>query len=208
MARQDKDPFIAHLACGPPDASHRRCLGVLNLLVTPLILSGLLGAGFAGAFAPSPLPEPSPQWPLVIAYPTLLTAVLLFIAGWRLQYRLALIEGMREIKAGDIVSRQDVNVSLMFQSFRRGIVANVSFERCTLKGPCTVGLLGSVELDGCTFAGGETLEQHLIEASPERKYAGIGAFLHCKFQYCTFDNILFLVEKPVADKMRATIVQP
>jgi hypothetical protein len=63
--------------------------GVLSLLVTLLVILGVVGAGFVGWLAPSPLPQPSPRWPLIVAYPTVILAVLFFIAGVRLQCRLS-----------------------------------------------------------------------------------------------------------------------
>lgn len=66
--------------------------GVLSLLVTFLIILGVVGAGFVGWLAPSPLPDPSPRWPLIVAYPIVILAVLFFIAGVRLQHRLSKYE--------------------------------------------------------------------------------------------------------------------
>ena len=57
------------------------------MLLTGLIVLGVVGAGLAGWSAPSPLPEPSPRWPLIIAYPVSILAILFLIAGVRLQYK-------------------------------------------------------------------------------------------------------------------------
>ncbi|MFH1662602.1 MAG: hypothetical protein ABH934_01595 [Chloroflexota bacterium] len=71
-------------------------MGVIEVLVTFLILLGLIGASVAGWIAPSPLPEPSPRWPLIVAYPALLLMILFLVAGLRLQFR---IDSYEEKKA-------------------------------------------------------------------------------------------------------------
>jgi hypothetical protein len=52
-----------------------------------LIALGLIGAGAAGAIAPNPAPD-APRWFLIVAYLSIVAAVLFFIAGFRLQMRL------------------------------------------------------------------------------------------------------------------------
>ena len=189
-----------------PIRKSEEVVGVLGLIVTFLIVFGLVGAGVVGWFAPSPLPEPSPRWPLIVAYPTILLAILLLIAGLRLQYRLSALDELANIKEGDVVRGKDINVSLLFQKLQNIFLANVTFKNCKLRGPCVVVVKGNIELDGCGFRGGAHLEESLIEAQNNRKYSGVGAFVHCKFQYCTFENIAWLIPNELRDKMLRQIV--
>lgn len=182
-------------------------MGVLGLIVTSLIVLGLVGASVVGWLAPSPLPEPSPRWPLIVAYPTILLAVLFLIAGLRLQYRLSAFDQLANIKEGDVVRDKDINVSLLFQKKKSYFLSNVIFIKCKLRGPCLVVVKGNNEFSSCGFLGASSLSESLIEAQENRKYSGVGVFVHCKFQYCTFENIAWLASKEWCDKMLSQIVQ-
>lgn len=67
--------------------------GIIGMVATVLIILGVVGAGIAGVVAPSPLPDPSPRWPLIIGYPSVVGFILLFIAGTRLQWRVLSLQG-------------------------------------------------------------------------------------------------------------------
>jgi hypothetical protein len=64
--------------------------GWLSVTITVLLMLGLVGAGLAGAFLPSPGESTrfAPQWILIIAYPAIILAVLFLIAAVRLQLQL------------------------------------------------------------------------------------------------------------------------
>lgn len=172
-------------------------MGVLGIVVTLLIVLGLVGVGVLGWLAP--LPEPSPRWPLVVAYPAILFMILFLVAGLRLQYRLYNLDQLDNIKQGDTVKNRDINVSALFEKRERNILDNVTFNRCTLKGPCLVAVKGETNLIRCGFWGGD-LSEHLILADKNRKYDGIGVFVHCNFEYCRFENIAWLLPSNLYQK--------
>ncbi|MFC1980308.1 hypothetical protein ACFLVS_05645 [Chloroflexota bacterium] len=151
-------------------------MGVLSIAVTFLIVLGLVGAGVLGLLAPSPLPEPSPRWSLIIAYPAILLMFLFFVAGLRLQFRLYDLEQFTKLKSGDIVKNKVINVSALFDKRDRYILDNITFSKCTLKGPCLVAVRWKTDLIRCGFWGGE-LSEHLILADENRRYNGIGVFV-------------------------------
>ncbi len=180
--------------------------GVLGLIVTFLIILGLVGASVVGWLAPSPLPEPSPHWPLIVAYPMILLTILFLIAGLRLQHRLSAFDRLANIKSGDVVKNKDLNLSLLVQPRKKLALANITFERCKFYGPCTVGILGNIELIGCGFFSGRKLDDMIIEVKEARDFAGIAAFVYCKFHYCEFYDISWLVDKTIADELRKMVV--
>ena len=184
-----------------PIRKSEEVVGVLGLIVTSLIVFGLVSAGVVGWLAPSPLPEPSPRWPLIVAYPTILLAILLLIAGLRLQSRVSAIDQLANIKSGDTVKNKDISVSSLFGKSQGNFLGNVTFRNCKLSGPCLVMLRGHNKMVRCQIlrASGD-LSEYLIEAQGNRKYSGVGAFVHCEFQYCTFENIAWLLPKKLCDK--------
>lgn len=58
--------------------------GIVSTFFFILVLLGISSVGF---FAPSPLPEDSPKWPMLVSYPIFAIALLFFVAGARLQRR-------------------------------------------------------------------------------------------------------------------------
>lgn len=188
-----------------PIRKSEEVVGMLGFIVTFLIFLGLIGAGVAGLFAPSPLPEPSPRWSLIVAYPTILLAILFLVAGLRLQYRLSVIDELTNIKPGDVLNGKDINVSLMFQQLKSDNLAVVTFEHCVLRGPCTVILRGNYKINACDF--GSNLPSKLIKGETGSRYFGVGVFVHCTFNFCKFDNLSFLVSEEERKKLLEKVTQ-
>ncbi len=88
-----------------PIRKSEEVVGMLGFIVTFLIVLGLVSVSVVAWFAPSPLPEPSPRWPLIVAYPTILLAILFLVAGLCLQHRLSALGQLANIKKGDVVIR-------------------------------------------------------------------------------------------------------
>jgi len=63
-------------------------IGVAGRIQAFVIVAGIIGAGAVGAWAPSPLPETSPRWLAVVGYPAVVSMLLFFWVGIRLQVRL------------------------------------------------------------------------------------------------------------------------
>lgn len=176
------------------------------MLITILILLGIGGVTLVGLLAPSPLPASVPRWLLVIVYPTVVVVILLFIAAVRLQFRLSLLIGPKHLRPGDIIKDRDLNLSLLLQLQKDIFIKNITFEHCKFRGPCTVTVLGNIELTGCGFRSGQKIEDMIIEMNEVRQFGGIAAFVHCKFRYCEFHDISWLVNKIIADQLRKNTV--
>jgi hypothetical protein len=129
-------------------------------IMAVLIAFGIIGTGIVGWVAPSPLPEASPKWPLIIGYPIVFIAVLLLIAALRLQFRLDLLRGPL-LQPGDIIKNRDLNVSLLLQSHGKYVVSNVTFRKCRFIGPCAIMVKSMTEVKWCYFKG--DLESQLFE---------------------------------------------
>ena len=131
------------------------------------------------------------RWLLTIVTPCLI-AVLFLVAGVRLQQRLSSIDDLAKIKSGDIVKNKTINVSLLFENRERNIVDGVTFNRCTLKGPCLVIIKGETRLSYCGLWG-RGIAKYLMKAEKGRRYDGIGVFVNCSFEHCRLENIAWLL---------------
>ncbi len=80
-------------------------------------------------------------------------------------------------------------------------ISNIIFDHCVFKGPSAITWIGNTEVKGCGFAG--RLEDMWIIAEPNRKYMGVGVFVHCKFKYCEFGNLALIGSKELKDKFRS-----
>lgn len=113
---------------------------------------------------------------------------------------------LANIKSGDTIQRKNINVSLMFQQQKRNSLTVVTFEHCVLKGPCVITFEGNYELHSCNMAGVES-GATLIKREVGMKYSGVGIFVHCKFNFCDFDNISFLLHEQEIKNFQSKVVQ-
>ena len=116
------------------------------------------------------------------------------------------IEELAHIKPGDVVRKKDINVSLMFQQLRSDTLSNVTFEHCVLRGPCTIAIKGN-EFNSCNHTGRGNFSDRLIKAEVTRPYGGIGLFVHCKFNFCEFANLSFLLPEDAMKEFLDKVVQ-
>ncbi len=177
--------------------------GWVELIIHLLIMLGIfISVGLGLTFE-------TVRWLLTIVTPSLF-ATLFLIAGVRLQYRLSAFDELAKIKDGDVIKNKTINISLLFQNLKKNFVSNVTFERCILRGPCVVTFKGDNKLHGCGFLGTTRLEAKLLmKPNDDKSYTvvGIGEFVHCKFQYCTFKNVAFYVTGKEYDNLLSKIVQ-
>ena len=118
------------------------------------------------------------------------------------------IEALANIKSGDIVKNKDINVPVMFQQVKTNNLAVVAFDHCILRGPCVVMFDGSCEWHGCDMASNADLGTTLIKREVGMKYSsGVGEFIHCKFNFCDFDNISFLLYEQQIKSFQSKVVQ-
>lgn len=103
------------------------------------------------------------------------------------------IKELATIKSGDTIKGKDINVSLMFQQLKTDRLAVVTFDHCILRGPCVIVPEGDCEFHACDVASNVDLGTTLIKREVGPKYFGVGIFIHCKFNFCNFDNISFLL---------------
>ena len=178
-----------------PLRSVKAIWGWVDVVILLLVLVGVLAAG---------LRISNMAWLATTVLPSVI-AILVLIAAIRLQRRMARMQGPLGVKAGDTVKGKDFNLSLFLQDQRNHRIANVTFDRCILRGPCLVAVLGSIELVGSGFRGGQQPDDLIIEVTETRRMAGIATLVHCKFNYCEFHSISWMLEKPLADKLRAMV---
>ena len=138
-------------------------------------------------------------WLLTIVTPSLI-AILFLIAGVWLKHRLDAIDDLAKIKTGDTVRNKVINVSLLFENRELCMVDNVTFIKCIFKGPCLVAMKGQNGVSRCSYWGSEDYSEHLILSDENRKYNGIGIFIHCNFEFCRFENIAWLLNQKMYDK--------
>jgi hypothetical protein len=103
------------------------------------------------------------------------------------------IKELANIKSGDTITGKDINVPVMFQQLKTNHLDVVTFEHCVLRGPCVITTEGHCEFHGCDMASNVDLGTTLIRREVGMKYSGVGIFVHCKFNFCNFDNISFLL---------------
>jgi len=101
------------------------------------------------------------------------------------------IKELATIKSEDTIKGKDINVSLMFQQLKSDHIVNVTFDHCILRGPCIVGFEGSRDFHACDF--GMKFADRLIKCEKNKRYFGVAAFVHCKFNFCEFVDISFLM---------------
>ena len=144
--------------------------------------------------------------------------ILLFVAVYVIHLILALkrqrdeirklwqpIEELAQIKPGDVIKGKDINVSLMFQQLKSDNLVNVTFEHCTLRGPCTVVIEGNCNFNSCNF--GSNFPSKLIRGETGKRYFGIGVFVHSTFNFCEFANLSFLLSEDQIKKLLEKVVQ-
>lgn len=167
--------------------------GWADLFVRLFIILGIFfSAGFGIAIDEA-------RWLLTIITPSLI-AILFLVAGLRLQRKLSDIEQLSNIKPGDVIENKEINISFLLERREGCFVDSVTFQKCTLRGPCLVTLKGENEFSYCSLWGSKDHSEHLILADESRKYNGIGAFVNCNFKYCRFENIAWLLNQKQYDK--------
>jgi hypothetical protein len=123
------------------------------------------------------------------------------------------IEQLKQIKDGDVISRKDINVSLMFQQLnsnptreaeRHNILDNVTFDHCNLYGPCLITFEGEWEISDCSFFGIGKIKANIpLQQATE----GLGKFVHCRFRFCDFHNMSFYLTEKDMDEF-SKILKP
>jgi len=114
------------------------------------------------------------------------------------------IKELANIKSGDTIKEKDINVSLMFEQLKSKHLANVTFEHCVLRGPCTIALKNN-NFHGCDF--GSNFADRLIKGETGKQYFGMGVFVHCKFNFCEFANISFLLLEEEIKRFLSKVVK-
>lgn len=115
------------------------------------------------------------------------------------------IKELANIKSGDTIKGKDINVSLMFEQLKSDHLANVTFEHCVLRGPCTVIPKGNCNFLACNF--GSNFAATLIKCEIGKRYFGVGVFVHCKFNFCEFANLSFLLSEEQIEQYLSKVVQ-
>ncbi len=158
------------------------------MIIQLLILIGIVASVAVG------IKTETARWLVTIITPSLF-AILFLIAGIRLQRRLSVIDDLAKIKSGDIMENKTINVSLLFENRELYMVDNVTFIKCTFKGPCLIALKGNNDFSRSSMWGSQDYSEHLILADETRKYNGAGMFMDCSFKYCKFENIAWLLNQ-------------
>jgi len=118
------------------------------------------------------------------------------------------IKELANIKSGDTINGKDINVPTMLQQLKTNHLAVVTFDHCTLRGPCVVMFEGDCELHGCDMASNVDLGTTLIKREVGMKYSsGVAVFIHCKFNFCNFDNISFLLHEQEIKSFQSKVTQ-
>ena len=164
-------------------------LGMRLLIVLGILVTTVIGISVETS-----------RWLLTIVTPSLI-AILFLIAGVRLQHKLSDWDDLVKIKSGDTIKNKVINASMLFENRNLYMVDNVTFSKCTLKGPCLVALKGHNNFNRSSFWGSQDYTEHLILADDTRTYNGAGIFMHCKFEYCRFENVAWLLNQKYYNKL-------